>query len=46
LRANNPDQVIELLPTLEVVVPSGPITELAERINAYNRSAGDEDDDP
>jgi hypothetical protein len=46
LRANNPDQVIELLPTLEVVVPSGPITELAERISAYNRAAGDEDDDP
>ncbi len=45
LRANNPDQVIELLPTLEIVVPATAITDIAERIGGYNRDKSSDDDD-
>lgn len=38
LRASDGDAVIELLPTLEVVLPEAPITEIAERLSAYDRS--------
>ncbi|NTU81797.1 MAG: DUF4194 domain-containing protein [Chloroflexales bacterium] len=37
LRAANNDQVIELLPTLEVVVPAAAIADLAARIGEYRR---------
>lgn len=37
LRAVNNDQVIELLPTLEVVVPATAIAELAARLGEYQR---------
>ncbi len=50
LRANNGDTLIELLPTLEVVVPSQAIGEIAEQLQAYDRSrsrgaGADSDDD-
>ncbi|MFV9506827.1 MAG: DUF4194 domain-containing protein [Oscillochloridaceae bacterium umkhey_bin13] len=41
LRATQPDQLIELLPPLEVVVPATAISELAERIAAYRRERGE-----
>lgn len=41
LRAANNDQVIELLPTLEVVVPATAIAELATRIDEYQRERAD-----
>ncbi len=50
LRASDGEKLIELLPTLEVVVPGGAIGELAERLQEYDRSrgrkaaAGDDDD--
>jgi hypothetical protein len=37
LRAANNDQLIELLPTLEVVVPAAAIAELAARLGEYQR---------
>lgn len=43
LRAGNNDQVIELLPTLEVVVPASEITALVERLTAYDRTRSDEE---
>jgi len=45
LRANNADQVIELLPTLEIVVPTSIISAIAERIATYNRDKSNDDDD-
>ena len=41
LRAANNDQVIELLPPLEVVVPAGAIAELAARLGEYQRDRAD-----
>lgn len=38
LRASDGDKLIELLPTLEVVVPASAISEIAERLQAYDRS--------
>ena len=38
LRAGDGDQIIELLPTLEVAVPANEIAELAERIRSYDLS--------
>lgn len=40
LRASDGDKLIELLPTLEVVVPGGAMSELAERLQEYDRSRG------
>ena len=37
LRAANNDQVIELLPTLEVVVPATAIADLVARLGEYQR---------
>lgn len=37
LRAANNDQLIELLPTLEVVVPAAAVAELAARLGEYQR---------
>lgn len=37
LRAANNDQVVELLPTLEVVVPASAVAELAARLGEYQR---------
>jgi hypothetical protein len=50
LRASDGDKLIELLPTLEVVVPSQAIGEIAEQLQAYDRSrsrsaGADSDDD-
>ncbi len=45
LRAGSPDQVIELLPTLEIVVPATAITDIAERLGTYNRDKSSDDDD-
>ena len=42
LRAANNEQVIELLPPLEVVVPATAIAELAERLGEYRRDRPDE----
>lgn len=37
LRAANNDQIIELLPTLEVVVPAAAVADLAARLGEYQR---------
>ncbi|MBX0328595.1 DUF4194 domain-containing protein [Oscillochloris sp. ZM17-4] len=38
LRASNNDQIIELLPTLEVVVPASAVGEVAARLGEYQRA--------
>lgn len=43
LRLSNPQQVIELLPTLEVIVPAGNAQHVAERLSAYGPSASEEE---
>jgi hypothetical protein len=40
LRASEGEKLLELLPTLEVVVPGGAISEIAERLQEYDRSRG------
>jgi hypothetical protein len=40
LRASESDRLIELLPALEVVVPGGAISEIAERLAEYDRAKG------
>jgi hypothetical protein len=40
LRASDGDKLLELLPTLEVVVPGGAISEIAGRIQEYDHSRG------
>jgi hypothetical protein len=40
LRASAGEKLLELLPTLEVVVPGGAINEIAERLQEYDRSRG------
>lgn len=40
LRAGESDTLIELLPTLEVVVPAAAIDEITERLQEYDRSRG------
>lgn len=40
LRASEGEKLIELLPTLEVVVPGSAINEIAERLQEYDRSRG------
>ncbi|MGE0131944.1 MAG: DUF4194 domain-containing protein [Blastocatellales bacterium] len=39
---NNPEQMIELLPTLEVVVPASEVAAVAERLREYDRSVKEE----
>lgn len=38
IRANSGDQQIELLPSLEVIVPASSINELASRLQSYDRT--------
>lgn len=49
LRADDGDRLIELLPTLEVIVPGSAVGEMAERLREYDRSprrsAADDDED-
>jgi hypothetical protein len=40
LRASEGEKLLELLPTLEVVVPGGAVSEIAERLQEYDRSQG------
>ena len=40
LRASNVDQLIELLPTLEIIVPATAVDEVASRLQEYDRSQG------
>jgi hypothetical protein len=42
LRAANNDQVVELLPPLEVVVPASAVAELAARLDEYRRDRAEE----
>lgn len=43
LRAANNEQIIELLPTLEIIVPASEIGALIERLTAYDRTRTDEE---
>lgn len=43
LRAVDGDKLIELLPTLEVVVPAASISAVAERLRAYDRAQAEPD---
>jgi hypothetical protein len=45
LRASNGEAVIELLPTLEVVMPEGSIFQISEYLSEYNRSKSSDDDE-
>ena len=45
LRASNGEQMIELLPTLEIVVPAGEISAVAARLREYERSAAESEED-
>ena len=45
LRARNIDQLIELLPTLEVIVPANGVDEVASRLQEYDRSHSQAEDD-
>jgi hypothetical protein len=40
IRSGQTEQLIELLPTLEIVVPSGNVAALAERLRNYDRTRG------
>ena len=42
LHIGSTDQLIELLPTLEMVIPATSVTALAERLREYKRARGDE----
>jgi Domain of unknown function (DUF4194) len=42
LRATDNDQIIELLPTLEVVVPAGAIAEVTAQLRSYDRTQASE----
>jgi hypothetical protein len=41
-RVSNPEQLIELLPTLEVLVPAHEISNIAEKLREYDRSKDDD----
>lgn len=43
LRLSNPQQVIELLPTLEVIVPAGNAQQVAERLSTYGPGTNGEE---
>lgn len=43
IRAGQTEQLIELLPALEIVVASGSVAELAERLQSYSRARGADD---
>lgn len=45
LRAANSDQLVELLPALEVIIPAQDIAAIAERLREYQRMATDATDD-
>jgi hypothetical protein len=42
IRAGNTEQLIELLPLLEIIVPAASIAALAERLRSYDRGRGGE----
>jgi|HigsolmetaAR202D_1030399.scaffolds.fasta_scaffold02431_4 hypothetical protein len=44
IRANSGDQQIELLPSLEVIVPASSINELAKRLQSYDRKRAEGED--
>ncbi|WP_129630673.1 DUF4194 domain-containing protein [Candidatus Oscillochloris fontis] len=43
IRTGQAEQLIELLPTLEIIVPAAGITALAERLREYERGRGEEE---
>lgn len=45
IRSGSVEQLIELLPTLEVVVPSASVAALAERLRSYDRARGEDDEE-
>lgn len=45
IRAGQAEQLIELLPTLEIVVPAASIAALAERLRGYDRARADDEGD-
>ena len=45
IRAGNTEQLIELLPLLEIIVPAASIAALAERLRGYDRGRGGEAED-
>lgn len=45
VRAGNSEQLIELLPTLEAVVPTNEIAILAERLREYDRGSSSDEED-
>lgn len=45
LRAGASDQLIELLPTLEIVIPASEISSVAARLREYDRTAAENEDD-
>lgn len=46
IRAGQTEQLIELLPTLEIVVPAGSIAALAERLHEYDRARPEDEGEP
>lgn len=45
LRANDGEQLLELLPALEVIVPASSIAEVAARLNEYKRRGAEDNDE-
>jgi hypothetical protein len=45
LHASNSEQMIELLPTLEIVVPAGEISAVAARLREYERTSVESEED-
>ena len=46
LRATDTDKPVELLPTLEIVVPANEIAALADRLSEYQPEEPSEDSEP
>lgn len=42
LRADDPEQLVELRPALEVILPAGEITALADRLREYQKASTDD----
>jgi hypothetical protein len=45
IRPGSVDQLIELLPTLEIVVPSASVAALTERLHGYDRTRGEDEEE-
>ena len=43
LRADDPERLVELRPALEVILPAGEITALADRLREYQKASTDDD---